>query len=293
LQVIDSITAFLTWFDSSHNLSPSEKIPSFKEHARFFDPSFYDFKLNSLSNKVNDLDSYLLKIITDFPSLRDRFVLFHNNIRSNIDYGLHLMQKTFPEFNIDLPFHICHSLGECDGGVRLLNGSNAMILGIDVMAKVHNWDNEIPFIQHELFHIYQNQLFHPVTDSLYHEDALYNSLWMEGIATYISQILNPDASYREICLDIPDNLVPDCQKQMKEICSGLLENLFSKEPDQYSKYFLFNAEGSIPKRSGYYIGFLLVKAIATKFPLDQLIRLTEKEFVPLLKLNLELLLAKC
>ena len=100
-----------------------------------------------------------------------------------------------------------------------------MILGIDIMVRVHSWANEIPFVQHELFHIYHHQLYHPITNPPYHEDAIYNSLWIEGLATYISSLLNPSASPAELLLDTPPGLIPNSESstsfQPEDKCCSL------------------------------------------------------------------------
>lgn len=282
----DSCPNFLRWFDNASGLSDELKITSFMNEVYAVDPAYYDFKSKSLEKNDEDIHKRILSIFDEFSLIRDKFIIFYNNLMNNLDRGLSLLNDTFPDFVIDIPFHICHSLGECDGGTRKLAGQECMILGLDVMAKVHTFDNEIPFIQHELFHIYHLQLYKPSNNSPYNEDALYNGLWLEGLATYISFILNPSASYAELLLDIPKDLVVDTTKDLKSICQALLDNFYSIDPDQYKKFFLFSSS-PFPSRCGYYIGFLVVKAISSYTPFMTMIHFSEQDFIPLLEKELK------
>lgn len=289
MEITDSINGFLSWYDSAKSLPDSEKISSFKSTVYPLDPLYYDFKFKAIVDSGENPDKRILELFSELDPLRDKFEQLHANLILNLETGLTLLNKTFPEFVIDIPFHICHSLGECDGGTRKLNGSTVMILGIDIMARIHQWNNEIPFIQHELFHIYHEQLYHASNEAPYHEEALYNGLWMEGLATYISHILNPAPTFAELLLDTPHNLIPDTESNKAVIAHSLLDKLYSHEPDDYATYFLFRNQSIYPKRCGYYIGFLAVKNIALSVPLEKLIRFSEKEFIPHLQASLKLM----
>ena len=96
-----------------------------------------------------------------------------------------------------------------DGGIQLVNNDLLIVFGVDMIAKIHNWENNIPFIQHELFHVYHIKIYKPSNTTPYNEEALYNTMWLEGLATYISKLFNPGSSYAELLLDIPKNLKPE------------------------------------------------------------------------------------
>lgn len=137
MEVIDSIAGFLTWYDSVQDFSDQDKVSSFKSTVYPLDPIFYDHRFKDLTAKGQDPDAKIIDIINEFDSIRDRFAFFYTTLTQNLATGLTLLNQSFPDFNIDIPFHICHSFGECDGRVSQLHGSLAMILGIDVMAKLH------------------------------------------------------------------------------------------------------------------------------------------------------------
>ena len=54
------------------------------------------------------------------------------------------------------------------------------------------------------------------------------------------------------------------------------------------KYFAMRSDDPIiPRRAGYYIGYLLVRNLANNYTLDELIRLKDTEFVPKFQEELE------
>lgn len=124
------------------------------------------------------------------------------------------------------------------------------------------------------------QVYHPRNEPPYNEDSLNNGLWVEGLATYVSYALNPDASNTELLLDFPKNLIVDVQEGFQTIIKDIQKSIYSTDPKIYKKYFLLNKDSIVPQRSGYYIGFLLIKEIAKSFSLNQLVLLDEHVFVP-------------
>jgi len=112
---------------------------------------------------------------------------------------------------------------------------------------------------------------------------------MEGLATYISYILNPSVPYSDLLLDIPHNLIADTEAQKVQIAQSLLQDLYSTNPDDYVRCFIIRKTNDFLQRCCYYIGFLLVKKLSGSYSLNTLILLTEKEFVPLFTSFLELI----
>ena len=49
--------------------------------------------------------------------------------------------------------HLLHSLKAMNGGMRELEGEPTFILGLDMMARFHTWQDNTPFFHHELTHV--------------------------------------------------------------------------------------------------------------------------------------------
>ncbi len=71
-----------------------------------------------------------------------------------------------------------------------------MLFGVDAIAILHGPEDMPSFFAHELFHIYHRQVMGarlPDPDSV-----TWWSLWEEGLATYVSQRLNPALSAQQV-----------------------------------------------------------------------------------------------
>ena len=75
-----------------------------------------------------------------------------------------------------------------------------LMLGLDGIAKFHGADAHLAAtFSHELFHVYHFQVNPLPRDA--DQVQLYRLVWQEGLATYVSKVLNPDASLADTLLD--------------------------------------------------------------------------------------------
>ena len=110
---------------------------------------------------------------------------------------------------------------------------------------------------HELFHQYHASLKLPLSDDV---GQLWQSLWAEGLATYVSWRMNPSADENDVLFDT--TLADRARPLLPTLAADLLRNLRSKDPAEYDKYFLGNGtDKNIPGRSGYFVGFLIASRL--------------------------------
>jgi hypothetical protein len=188
------------------------------------------------------------------------------------DLSLYLsdFQKTFPDFACQNPIYFLVSLGAFDGGVRPVNGYPALLFGVDVIARIHPQDELGAFFDHELFHMYHRQITGMGGGR---GDPLYRALWEEGLATYVSGVLNPRVRESAI-LGRPQDLAGRAKPQLPQIARELLQNMDSTSPDLYQTFFLGNsARKDIPPRSGYYVGLLIARDLGQSHSLQQLAKM--------------------
>lgn len=151
-----------------------------------------------------------------------------------------------------------------DAGPRSLAGRDVLVFGVDLMAKLHGDDDESAFFQHELFHLYHQRLLGDCDSG-----KVWSSLWKEGLATYVSQQLNPGASERELLLDFPAGM--PARTRAAQLGSVLDSEdattwgglVHTRTPD--------GAE--LPGRRGYYLGSLLAQEAGKHDSLQELARL--------------------
>jgi hypothetical protein len=218
------------------------------------------------------------------PDLQTRIAGFLRGARANIgdmrdltdsladDLPSYLsgFQKAFPDFACRSPIYFLVSLGAFDGGVRSVNGEPALLFGMDVTARIHPHDELGAFFDHELFHMYHRQITGMGGGM---GDPLYRALWEEGLATYVSGVLNPGVSESAI-LGRPEDLAERAKPLLAAIARELLQNMDSTSPDVYQTWLLGNtARKDIPPRSGYYVGLLIAREFGQNRSLQQLAKM--------------------
>ena len=183
-------------------------------------------------------------------------------------------QKAFPDFSCKNPIYFLVSLGAFDGGVGPVNGYPTLLFGVDVIARMGIRRTSLAALfDHELFHIYHRQITGMGGGR---GDPLYRALWEEGLATYVSAVLNPRDSESAI-LGRPEDLAARARPLLSQIARELLKNMDSTSPDLYQSFFLGNsARKDIPPRSGYYVGLLIAREPGQSYSLQQLAEMNRR-----------------
>jgi len=160
----------------------------------------------------------------------------------------------FPDFRLTVPTSVLHSLGEMDGGTRTFDGREHLIFGADVMARINPDGDAAPLFHHELFHVLHEEHFQC------EPDAVWAGLWKEGLAVYISRVLNPQANHAELLLDYPHGLVADTDARIGAAWKELAGVLDVSGQRINSELFTTSVkDASLPIRRGYYLGYLIAK----------------------------------
>lgn len=286
MNIQDASQAFLKFWDASKNLPSAKQIVNFKKEVVPKALDYYEFKFKKWEKQGKNVDQELIKVFEDFKNIEEGFRKNANYLSSDLKKNILTFAKFFPDFKPNFSIVVLHSLGEMDGGSRDINGKSQAIFGIDNIAKFHKGSNSRPFFHHELFHFY-----HEKKSDVTAFEKLYQPLWMEGLATYVSEQLNPGSSDAELMLDIPEGTVQLIKSKLPELLSGIqakLEHPIESENDpEYLKYFLLSSKDKVaPRRAGYYLGYLIVKNGAKERSLAELVKLNKKEVLLFLKSSL-------
>lgn len=270
---------FLDYYAVSKDSPAEQKIKSFKTEVYDKAPLIYESLYNDIKWIGKAPDDWLLRYVDEFKSIEKDFKELSSKLNVQFDSSLAEFQKSFPDFKSDFDVCILHSLGIRAGGPVTIKDKTVLMFGVDQMAKYFDFQNFNPFFQHELAHIYHSQHFTPVNNEKYSKDAIYNFLWREGLAVYISSVLNPNAG--EIEVFMVDSLPQKTNCVIQLISRELEEKLYSTDQKLIEKYFWTSSKDTvIPKTAGYYLGYYLVKEIAKNYSLIELIRLAENNFIP-------------
>lgn len=270
---------FLNYYALSKDTPAEQKISNFKTEVYDKAPLIYENLYNDIKWIGQTPEDRLLRFVDEFKSIEINFKELSGKLKVQFESSLAEFQKSFPDFKTDFEVCILHSLGIRAGGPVEIQDKTVLMFGVDQMAKYFKFQNFSPFFQHELAHIYHSQHFTPVNNEKYSKDAFYNFLWREGLAVYISSVLNPDA--REIEVFMVDSLPQKTNGVFRIIASDLVEKLYSTDQKLIEKYFWTSSKDTvIPKTAGYFLGYYLVKEIAKDYSLIELVSLEENIFIP-------------
>lgn len=190
--------------------------------------------------------------------------------------------KEFPDFRCDTLVAYGPSLFHFDGHVyNSPQGEARLLFGVDLISMIHTGPSVPAFFQHELFHIHHSKVLGDAQPSD-NDPPVWWALWREGLATYVSQRLNPGLSLQEV-LWFPADLADKAEPRRAEIAARMLVDLDGRN-DRYAAYFLAGSgPDGLPARSGYYMGYLLAQEVGDGRTLSELARLSPADIRPVVE----------
>lgn len=245
-------------------------------HPEVYDrPQVFKTDPGTLEKYLTELDEYLPAI----ENIHRRF----NEQRASIQTKF---LSTFPGFNTSRArIYLMLSLFRFDGKIPHDN-PHMLLLGLDGLAKFHGPNVRLPVIlSHELFHVYHFQVNPLPRDA--DQVELYRLIWQEGLATYVSQVLNPDASLADVLLD--PRLAKEGPKFIPMLAHDLLAQLRSTDDETTARYLSYRRGGQIPARMGYLIGYEIAKRTAAAYPLTELAQLRGHALLNLVRQKMQIL----
>jgi hypothetical protein len=264
--------------------APKEK----ESRAKFFaltmiraHPEIYD-RPEVFKTDVGTLEQYLAELNAYLPAIEQIHQRFEEQ-RASIQTKF---LKAFPDFDVSRArVYLMLSLFRFDGKIPHDN-PRMLLLGLDGLAKFHGAEVRLPVIlSHELFHVYHFQV-NPLPPDI-DQIQLYRLIWQEGLATYVSQMLNPDASLADVLLDT--RLAEEGPKYVPMVAHSLLSQLESTDDPTTALYLSYRRAGLFPSRMGYLIGYEIAKRMAAIHPVTELARLRGWSLLTLMRREMEFL----
>lgn len=123
---------------------------------------------------------------------------------------------------------------------------------------------------HELFHTY-----HAAALAGCSNDTVWVRLWSEGLATYVSQVLNPGADDKALLLDMPAGLAARTRLVLGPALAQLESVLDSEDGAVTAGLFSLGGGDAtgLPARRGYLLGLLVAQEAAKDHGMQQLAKL--------------------
>jgi predicted Zn-dependent protease DUF2268 len=228
-----------------------------KPHPEIYNrPDVFKTDLTSLQDYLGQLQTYL-------PAIREIHARFQRQ-RAAVERDF---VNAFPDFDSSRArIYPMLSLFRFDGKIPS-NNPHQLLLGIDGIAKFHGATARLSvIISHELFHLYHFQV-NPIPvdpDAL----PLYRLIWQEGLATYVSQRLNPGSSLADVLLD--PRLAEEGPRFVPVTAQQLLTQLESTDDATAATYLLSRRGSQAPGRMGYLIGYEIAKNLGETRSLHEL-----------------------
>jgi len=243
---------------------PEERVRLFRERFNALVPGFYEPRYGATEERYN---ARVAKALVDYPAQRDKFLAAAAAFSASYSTATTRFRTFFPDYAPTMPIYLVHSLGEMDGGTRELRGKTVAIFGADVIAKIHDAASIGPFLDHELFHFYHASYFPDC-------EALWCSLWQEGLAVYVASKMNPGADDRALLLTIPRPMRPEVEPHLAGAVCMARAKFDSTSQEDAGEFFMGGAGGkAFPPRFGYYVGYRIAQMLGETRSLQQLAKM--------------------
>ena len=169
-------------------------------------------------------------------------------------------RTAFPSFDPHIsPTYFMPSFFGFDAHLEPHNGVLPLFVGLDGIVHYHGAGaNLAVLLSHELFHCEHAQRSPSV--ALEDPERIYKVLWAEGLATYVSERMNPKASRLDVLLD-GKRLDAQGDAYVRTWAEALSDSLDSTAPADYARFFSAGYEGAGPARGGYLVGLLIARRL--------------------------------
>lgn len=244
---VDLTDDYARLYDASEGRAPEERARFVREGMAASLPDFYTPEFRGVEQAR--IDRFFAKYLAEsYPAEREAIAGVATRFGEMMAPGLADFEARVGPLPPDVPVYLIVSMGEFDGATRELGGRTFLLFGADMIASLHKGNDPKPLVQHELFHIYHQQHFSNC-------GAMWCSLWVEGLATYAAQELNPGASDSELLLTVPEPIRPQVEANRDEAVCAVVERLDSQDDEARSALFSFKRmSANLPPRFGYLVG---------------------------------------
>lgn len=228
------------------------------------------------------LEQYLAGLPAYLPAIKQ----LHSRFLEQCEPIQVTFLKAFPDFDCSRArVYLMLSLFRFDGKIPHDN-PHVLLLGLDGLAKFHGADARLSVIlSHELFHIYHFQV-NPLPRNI-DQIPLYRLVWQEGLATYVSKQLNPDASLADVLLD--PRLAQEGPRNISVVARHLVTQLESVDDSTTAIYLSYWRGGQMPPRMGYLIGYEIARKMAATRSIRELARLRGYVLLNLVRREVQIL----
>ena len=234
----DLMPSFWSYWDAAKGLPRDEQVRLFQERVMGSNAAVYAGVFKAVPKPVPQIVG---ESLDGMPAIEAGMRALSGRLSEELPRQIARFREAFPGFRCETATYFLYSAGAFDGATREVSGKEALMFGLDVIARLK--EPLSPLFTHELFHVYHAERVPNAPETFYWQ------MWEEGLASYVSGRLNPG----EPACCLPP--APAIDAALPKIAAGALERLDSEKPEDYRRYFLGgNEKIDIPQRSGYVLG---------------------------------------
>jgi hypothetical protein len=266
LKIKNLMPEFWSFQDQASQLQTADRIlRRFRE--QLIDPNRDIYARREFKDAITDqgILDYLKTVSPDLPTMR----ALSGDLESLTRESATKLKREFRRFDARLNVVFMPSFQRLDCQYTRIVDQPTLLFGLDAIVRYRgpqvNWR---VLLTHELFHAHHAR----VNAELYRDTAmpLYARVWTEGLATYVSERLNPAAPSQQI---IGDSVVPTSRDPalMGTAVGMILISMDSISPAEHDKFLTYTAAtDGVPVRAGNFVGYEIAKALAAEYELDEL-----------------------
>ena len=266
--------AFWKFWDTTITESTDKRVSAFFNTVVAAYPDLFRNGLIA-SGALTDLESvpeaqarvakYLQDVSSFIPAMRKITI----TIRDKFSQYVQQFSTQFPDYAPTTPVYFSLSLFGFSAGLLVSGENTGLYCGVDELARMYGSTGNLKVIlQHELFHQYHHQIAPEISE----DRAAWAFMWEEGLATYVSQLMNPGATADQ-ALVRPAQLSELARPHLPNIARQILDHADSTNPNDYIALFSEQTPSDYPPRSGYFVGYLVAKKLAATHSLVELVHL--------------------
>ena len=172
--------------------------------------------------------------------------------------------KIFPDFRVSAaPIYLMLSLGDFDAHLEPSKGVLPLFIGLDGIVQYHGAQADLAvLLDHESYHLYQGQV-NPAL-GLKSRPPLFITLWMEGTATWVSELLNPQANSLAVLLN-DTALAAASRDTVRRAAQLLIDRIDAVNDKDEDRFFGAGYEVPEPARIGYLLGLQIARRLAPRY----------------------------
>ena len=211
------------------------------------------------------------------PKIVPQMRAMTDNLPQKLTAAQNRFLKMFPDMSWAGDIYVMAS-GYCfNGRAQMIQGRSAVLFGLDATVALGQKDM-VPGMTHELFHRYHHGFFDFEPSSGY---PLWTTLWAEGLAQYVSEVLNPGASDADLA-HVPAGMKQGVDTHRQELAADFLKRFDSTTKADADLYFnnIRSKDPLVPARGGYELGVLVVAELAKHYPIQTLAHWSRSEAMP-------------